>query len=202
MGTTPEVEPVVRGPGRPRDEEARKRILTAALELLEDVGFAQVTVDGIAERSGASKATIYRWWPNKAAVVIEAFRDAVAPEAPLADTGSFRDDVHTQVRNFARVLSGRGGRMLMAFIAASRNDVDLATAFRTIWSNPRRVQAKALLKRSQKRGQLRKDVDLDMVLDALYGPLYYRLLAKNDKPSEKYADALAELGLRGVAEAK
>ncbi len=184
--------------GRPRDEEVRKRILGAALELLEAGGFGQVTVEAIAERAGASKATVYRWWRNNAAVIIEAFRDTVAPEVPFADTGSFRDDIRTQLQGFARVLSGRGGRIVTAVIAAARDDPEVAEAFRSIWSMPRRAEAKQMLRRSQRRGQLRKDVDLDLVLDAFYGPLYYRLLTKNEQPSQKYAEMLADLVLRGL----
>jgi AcrR family transcriptional regulator len=188
-----------RGRGRPRDEIARQRILQAALELMERSGYAQVTAEAIAERAGASKATLYRWWPNKAAIVIEAFREAVEPELPFPDTGSLRDDIQTQVKNFARVLAGRGGKMLRAFIVAARSDREFAAAFRAIWSDPRRAAAKEMLKRSQGRGQLRGDADLDLVLDALYGPLYYRFLVKNELPSQKYAEALADLVLRGFA---
>ena len=138
-----------RGKGRPRDEAARRRILNAALDLMDETAFAQVTAEAIAERAGASKATVYRWWPNKAAVVIEAFREAVAPELPLRDTGSLREDLTTQVKNFARVLSGRGGRMLRSFVVAARSDPDVAAAFRSIWSDPRRAEAKGMLR--QKR---------------------------------------------------
>ena len=88
--------------------------------------------------------------------------------------------------------------MLRAFIVAARNDPDVATAFRSLWSDPRRTRAKAMLKRSQERGQLRKDVDLDLVLDAVYGPLYYRFLVKNEPPSQKYAEAVVDLVLRGL----
>ena len=189
-----------RGPGRPRDEDARKRILNAALELVEEQGFALLTSDAIAERAGASKATVYRWWPNKAAVVVEAFKEAVEPEVPFPDTGCFRTDITTQVRNFAKLLSGRGGRMLTAFAVAARSDPEVAEAFRTIWSNPRRAQAKQMLRLSQERCQLRADVDLDMVLDALFAPLYYRLLVKNEAPSAKYAEAVVDLVLRGIEE--
>lgn len=191
--------PVIRGPGRPRDAEARNRILQAALKLMEEIGFAQVTIEAIAERAGASKATVYRWWPNKAAVVIEAFRESVATELPLLDTGSLRDDLRAQVRNFARVLSGRGAKMMRAVIVAAQSDPDVAVAYRTFWSDPRRALARTMLKRKQQRGQLRKDADLDLLLDALYGPLYYRFLVKNEPPSQKYAEALVDLVLRGLS---
>lgn len=187
-----------RGRGRPRDEAARRRILQAALDLMDEVAFAQVTAEAIAERAGASKATVYRWWPNKAAVVIEAFREAIAPELPLEDTGSLRKDLTSQLQNFARVLSGRGGRMLQSFVVAARSDPDVAAAFRSIWSDPRRKEARKMLRRKQASGQLRRNTDLDLVLDSLYGPLYYRFLVKNEPPSQKYAGALAALVVEGL----
>jgi AcrR family transcriptional regulator len=188
-----------RGRGRPRDQAARRRILQAALELMDETAFSQVTAEAIAERAGTSKATVYRWWPNKAAVVIEAFREAIAPELPLRDTGSLREDLTAQLRNFARVLSGRGGRMLRSFVMAARSDPELAAAFRAIWSDPRRKEAREMLGHKQATGQLRTDADLDLVLDSLYGPLYYRFLVKNESPSQKYAEALARLVIEGLA---
>lgn len=187
-----------RGRGRPRDEAARQRILKAALDLMEETAFAQVTVEAIAARAGASKATVYRWWPNKAAVVIEAFKAATAPQLPLLSTGSLHEDLSQQARNFARVLSGPGGRMLRSFVVAARSDPDVAAAFRSIWSDPRRREAKQMLREKQSKGQLRKDADLDLVLDSLYGPLYYRFLVKNEPPSQKYAEALADLVIQGL----
>jgi AcrR family transcriptional regulator len=189
-----------RGRGRPRDQATRKRILKAALDLMDETAFAQVTAEAIAERAGASKATVYRWWPNKAAVLIEAFSEAIAPELPLRNTGSLHEDLTTQVRNFARVLSGRGGRMLRSFIVAARSDPEVAHAFRSIWSDPRRAEAKDMLRQKQGNGQLRVDADLDLVLDSLYGPLYYRFLVKNEPPSQKYAIALAALVIRGLTD--
>jgi AcrR family transcriptional regulator len=196
MGTPSKHE---RGRGRPRDEAARLRILKAALDLMDETAFAQVTVEAIAERAGASKTTLYRWWPNKAALAIEAFADAVTPELPLRDTGSLLADLTTQAQNFARVLSGRGGRMLRSFLVAARCDPEVADAFRSIWSDPRRAEAKQMLRQKQANGQLRKDADLDLVLDCLYGPLYYRFLVKNDLPSQKYAESLAALVIQGLA---
>jgi len=196
MGTS---QKCARGRGRPRDEAARRRILKAALDLMDETAFPQVTAEAIAERAGASKATVYRWWPNKSAVVIEAFREAVVPQLPLRDTGSLRDDLTTQACNFARVLSGRAGRMLRSFVVAARSDPEVAAAFRSIWSDPRRMEAKEMLRRKQSRGQLRRNADLDLVLDSLYGPLYYRFLVKNEPPSQKYAEALAEQVIQGLA---
>lgn len=94
----------VRGPGRPRDEEVRKRILDSAAQLLEERCFDDITVEAIAEHSGAGKATVYRWWPNKAAVLIEAFRERISRELPFPNTGDFRHDVRQQLQNFTEVI--------------------------------------------------------------------------------------------------
>jgi AcrR family transcriptional regulator len=189
-----------RGRGRPRDEAARRRILQAALDLMDETSFTQVTMEAIAERASASKATVYRWWPNKAQLAIEAFREAVAPELPLRDTGSLRQDLTMQMQNFARVLSGRGGRMLRSFLVAARCDPEVAEAFRLLWSDPRRAEAKSMLRQKQATGQLRQDADLDLVIDSLYGPLYYRFLVKNEPPSQKYAESLAALVIQGLTD--
>lgn len=187
-----------RARGRPRDESARRRILKAALELMDTTAFAHITIEAIVERAGTSKATIYRWWPNKAAVVIEAFREAIAPELPLRNTGTLRDDLASQLRNFSRVLSGRGGRMLRSFVVAGMSDPDVAAEFQSTWSAPRRAEAKQMLRQKQASGQLRKDAELDLVLDLLYGPMYYRFLVKNEPPSQKYAEAVVELLIQAL----
>ncbi len=173
--------------------------MRAALELMEEVAFSQVTVETIANRAGTSKTTLYRWWPNKAAIVIEAFREAISPELPLLDTGSLDEDLTRQLRNFARVLSGSGGCILRSFIVAARSDPEVSAAFRSLWGEPRRKKAKAMLRSKQAKGQLSKGADLDLTLDALYGPLYFRFLVKNELPSQKYAEKLARLVIRGLA---
>ncbi|HEY7307064.1 MAG TPA: TetR/AcrR family transcriptional regulator [Bryobacteraceae bacterium] len=187
----------LRARGRPRDEEAKTRILAAALEVLEEQGFANATTDAIAERASASKATIYRWWPNKAAVLVEALREAVAQELPFPNTGSLREDIHLQLRNFIKLLTGRRGRIFKAFVAAAQNDPEVSEAFRSVWVRPRRTDAKAGLERY--RGlSLRHEVDLELLMDVLYGPLYYRLLVGHAPLTQKYVDALAELVLRSI----
>ena len=87
-----------RSPGRPRSERARRAILRAANELLEGEGFAAVTVEAIAERAGVSKATVYRWWPNRAAVVMDGFLSTVSSEVPFPHTGRAREDIRLHMR--------------------------------------------------------------------------------------------------------
>src|SRR5579884_3541791 len=155
----------VKARGRPRDEVARARILKAALQVTEEAGFADTTCDAIAERAGASKATIYRWWPNKAAVLIEALREAVAQELPFPDTGDLHEDLRLQLRNFVKLLTGPRGRTFKAFIAAAQTDAEVADAFRTVWLKPRRATTKLLLERHKDQGRLPPETDLDLAID-------------------------------------
>ncbi len=190
-----------RGRGRPRCEVARKRILEAALESLDEVGFASTTTDLIAERAGASKATIYRWWPTKAALLLEALRDVVAQELPFPDTGDLKEDVRQQLRNFVKLLTGRRGGVLKSFVAAAQSDPEVAEAFRNVWVIPRRADARQVLEKHQQEGRLPAGVDLELLMDLLYGPLYYRLLAGHGAVSPGYADRITELALAGLVPA-
>jgi AcrR family transcriptional regulator len=183
--------------GRPRNEVVRARILEAALELVEDLGLANTTTDAIAERAGASKATIYRWWPNKAAVLMEALREAVAHELPFPNTGDLREDIRVQLRNFIKLLTGRHGRVFKAFVAAAQNDPEIAQTFRTVWMRPRRADAKSGLERHRGH-ELRQDADLELVMDALYGPIYFRILAGHRPVTENFTNALADVVLEGI----
>ena len=187
-----------RGPGRPRDEEARRRILQAASDLLEAVGFGGVTVEAIAERAGASKATVYRWWPNKASVVTEAFRHSVSPDFPFAETGSLCGDVKEQLRRFSKFLVGRKGRLLTAFLIAAQSDQELAAAFRDHWIAPLRARGRVVLGTHQANGELPADADLDLVMDMMYAPLYYNLLTGYRPISANYAEAVTRAVLNGV----
>ena len=188
-----------RGRGRPRDEEARTRILDAAMQVLENTCFNNATVDAIAERAGASKATIYRWWPNKAAVFIEALREATAVELPFPDTGDLRVDVHQQLQNFVKLLTGRRGRTFKAFIAAAQSDPDVAEAFRELWIKPRRAVTKVVLERHREAGRLAAQIDLEVALDLLYGPFYFRLMSGHGTLTVAYADKVAEHALQILA---
>src|SRR3954453_22852742 len=189
----------IRGRGRPRSEVSRQRILDAALETLQVSGFTSSTTDLIAERAGASKATIYRWWPSKASLLAEALREAVAHEVPFPETGDLATDIELQLQNFIALLSGRLGRAFKAFVGAAQSDPEVAAAFLEEWVKPRRKEAKTVLERYQFEGQIAPDVDLDLILDLLYGPLYFRLLSGYGALTPDYARQVTSFALNGLA---
>jgi len=185
-------------PGRPRSAECHDAILTAALELVEEVGFAALTIEGIAARAGCGKTTIYRRWPNKASVVMDAFLASTAPEISFRDTGSTRENFRRQLRAVVKVLAGPPGRIIATVIGGGQLDPELGEAYRTRWQAGRRVESRQTLQQGISRGELRKDTNVDLVLDALYGPLYYRLLVKHAPLTPSYADALVDLVFPGL----
>ncbi|MBS1877380.1 MAG: TetR/AcrR family transcriptional regulator [Acidobacteria bacterium] len=187
-----------RKPGRPRDEAVREKILAAAVELMEESGYARLTCDAIAQRAGAGKATIYRWWQNKAGVVIDAFVESVTPELPNQRLGSLDEYVTVHLRRFAKVLLGSKGRFLAAVIAAAQDDPEVETAFISHWLKPRRQVSRRILEEYRAEGELRSDADLELVLDAMYGPLHFVLLVRHSRTTAAYAENLAALILNGL----
>jgi len=187
-----------KGPGRPRDEEVRQRILDSAAQLLEEKCVDDITVDAIAEHSGAGKATIYRWWPNKAAVLIEAFRERISRELPFPDTGDFRQDLRLQLQNFTEIIYwGRRGKVFRSFIAGAQADPEIAEAFRELWSRPRRAEARKLFDRYIDSGVADPKLDPDLAVEMIFSPLYYRLLTGWAEITPEYLDRLVDMAMRG-----
>ena len=159
---------------------------------MDETAFAQVTVEAIAERAGASKATVYRWWPNKAAVVIEAFREAVgAANCLCADTGSLREDLTTAGAELrARAIGTRRANAAVVHCGgAQRSGCGRGLPFdleRSAADGGQTDAAPEAGKRAIAEGRRSRPG-----AGFLYGPLYYRFLVKNEPPSQKYAEALA-----------
>ncbi len=185
--------------GRPRSEAVQENVLRAANQLLDERGFKAMTIEAIAERAGASKVTLYRWWPNKAAIVMEAFLAAYPPSVPHHRSGSAIDGLREQMVAFVTALTGRPGVLLAGLAAEGVLDAEVGDAFRTRWVLPRRVEAAKVLQHGIDAGELRGDLDIELALDALYGPMYYRLLIKHAPLTRAFALALWESVTRGIA---
>ena len=104
--------PEIKLPGRPRCEETRGAILRAAHELLESGGLGAFTIEAVAERSGAAKTTIYRWWPNKGALAMESLLGVAETLSPFPETESARADLRVHLHLYATALRGRAGKLL------------------------------------------------------------------------------------------
>jgi AcrR family transcriptional regulator len=187
-----------RAPGRPRSEQAHSAILLSTLKLLGENGFSDLTIEAVAAHAGVGKATVYRWWHNKAALIADAFASSTTRKLDFPDTGSVYTDMSKQMRQVIKIFRSRRGRILSAILAGGQSDRDLIGAFRERFLWPRRREAYTTLRRGILRGELRKDVDMDLVLDSLYGPIYMRFLIRHDKLTPDFVDSLCELVLGGA----
>lgn len=186
-------------PGRPRSDAARSAILDAANGLLEEVGFARLTMEGIAARAKVGKATVYRWWPSKGAVAVEAFMSAVATRIAFPRTDSAVVDITTQMVRLAEVYRGTTGRIVCELLALGQTDPEILAAFMDGYMLPRREAAKQALRRGIEAGEIRDDVDLDVIVDALYGPIFHRMVQRHRPLDEPFIHQLAALVFAGLA---
>jgi AcrR family transcriptional regulator len=164
-----------RGPGRPRSVGVEETLLEATLQLAGEVGMYGMSMDDLAQRAGVSKATIYRRWPSKEALVLDAFAHAIRPFDPI-DTGTARGDLVVYLTELGRRLeTGRTSDVLPDLISASVRDVALRESLDE-WVRHRRQPLTAILGRAVQRGELAGDTDLDTIIDALIGAFTYRRL--------------------------
>lgn len=188
-----------RPPGRPRSENARQAILRSTLKLLRKTGFEQLTIEAIAANAGVGKATVYRWWPSKGALVVDAFALSTEDELHFPDSGSVYRDMAFQMNRFLGVLHSPRGCIVRAILGAGQSDRDLLEEFRKRLLRPRRQEAYETLRRGIVRGELPRNLDLDLVLDTLYGAMYMRFLIRHDELSEDYVRDVCRMVLEGAA---
>jgi AcrR family transcriptional regulator len=186
--------------GRPRSEKARVAILEAAAELLLDRGLSAVSMDAVAERAGVSKATIYRWWPAKETLALDAlFNEWAAATPATRDTGSLRGDLLALLRPWARLASSRPyGRVIAGLITEAQTDPEFAAEYRSRFVEPRRVQAREAFRRSIERGEIPADTKIEVAIDLLYGPLYHRLLHGHAPLSDRFVREVVDTVVDGI----
>jgi AcrR family transcriptional regulator len=168
--------------GRPRDETRDTAILAATIAVLSDVGYDRLTIDAVAAKAKASKATVYRRWPNKAALVVEAMgtlkptsEPGSGPPCLFPDTGSLRGDLMAGLEAIATMLSTDEGKMMAAVMTAQIRDPELAAAMRTS-TNDKRASCQTVVDRAIARGELTSTVGVDAFVEVVPALMYNRLL--------------------------
>lgn len=187
--------------GRPRSETARTAIIDAAAELLLTHGLGEVSMDAVAEHAGVSKATIYRWWPTKETLALEALYHEwdTAPSSVKA-TGPLRDDLLSLLRPWIRRVRTRPyGRVIAALVTEANTDPEFAKEYRARFVEPRRQPARVLFKRAIERGEIPAGTDVEVALDLLFGPIYHRLLHGHAPITDRFVEAVVDSDLAGVA---
>ena len=187
--------------GRPRSEKARTAILAAAIDLLLEQGLHAMSMDDVAQRAGVSKATIYRWWPSKELLALDALATAWATPTPDAqrNTGSLRGDLLAGLRAWMRQLKQKPyGRVIAGLVAEAQTDPDFAKLYREHFVQPRRANTRQLLLRAIDRGEIPADTNLDVTLDLIYGPIYHRLLHGHAPLTDRFAQQVIDTVITGI----
>ena len=188
-----------RGRGRRPAQQVRADILDAAGRLLLSEGMAGFTIERVAAIAGASKMTIYKWWPSKGALAMEGYASMVDGMLAVPDTGDIEADLTTQLLTYVHVLRDTpGGRVVAELLGEAQTDHELAVAFRRVYSGPRRAVGRAALRTAQQRGQIRPDADPETLIDQLWGACIYRLLMGDEPLTDDFARAVVGNALRGV----
>jgi AcrR family transcriptional regulator len=183
--------------GRPRSDRRNKAILETAMDLVTELGFRGVSVEAIAAKSGIAKTTIYRRWPNKAAVIMDAFMEKLLrTQFPPARKAT--ESIRLQMHSMAKAFKSKDGAVIKALLAEAQFDAELATAFRERWTLPRRKLALAVLQKAVGQGELRSGIDLEATIDLLYAPMYYRLQMGTAPLSDEYIDEIFEQVMEGL----
>lgn len=172
--------------------------MAAATALLEKGGLPLVTIEAVSARSGVGKPTIYRYWPNRLAVAIDAFAARMASQFPAADLGDARSDLTEQVSRVAAFYATHDGTVLVQLIGATAADPAAAQQLRDRFLAGRWAETTLMWQRAVARGQARADVPPEVAIDALFSPIVYRLLVGHRPIDPQAAAAIADAALNGL----
>jgi AcrR family transcriptional regulator len=175
----------------PRGARARERVMRAALDVLADHGMPGLTMEAIADRAGASKATVYRHWPSPAALLVDAM-DLTFQPLPLPTTGQLRTDLVELLSRFEDLLGGQAFPRLMAAVVDAAEREPALARLHVQLTERRREPGREVLARAQRRGELPASADLELAIDLLSAPLFYRRFIAHQAFPEGYVAAVVD----------
>jgi AcrR family transcriptional regulator len=176
-----------------RSEEARLAVLQASDDLLVELGFAGVTIEGIAARAGVAKQTIYRWWNSKSDILFDALVVDAQEFFSPPDHGDLGRDLRDHLSQLATFLAGTdAGAVLRALAGQAQHDPAVAARFAAEVTTPQRERDRAPFLHAAGRGELPAGTDIDLAVDGLVGPVYYRVLVTGQDVPREFTDALVD----------
>lgn len=187
-----------KGHGRQRSKESEAAILTATVCLLKEKRLRDISIEEISRKAGVGKATIYKWWPSKAYVALDAVLRKMTGMVPIPDTGSAERDFKEQLRSFIAFYSSPTGRIFYQFLAEALEDPEFASLFRERVLIPRREAIGTILDRAVKRGEIDHSFDRELIFDMIYGPVIYRSMVGHAPLAQAVTDALITTLFQGL----
>jgi AcrR family transcriptional regulator len=189
-----------RAPGRPRDPQVDRAILAATLELLAEDGFDGLSIEAVAARARVGKTTVYRRWPSKIPLVVDALTQMKTPTpAVVAEDTPTREALVRAMSGFTKPHEGSAARVLAGLVDAMSRNEELAQAVRSVLVTERERGLVAVIERGKQRGEIRPDVDPRVMVDLLGGPVVLRRLITGGPVNQRLALAIVDLVMDGAA---
>ena len=183
---------------RPRSEEARRKAIEAATDLIVERGVAALTIEEVAARSGVAKTTIYRHWPERPGLILDTVRTSFQ-HVGTPDTGSLRGDLMAFFGGLVRAdLSGKVGRLMPCLIDAASRDPEMELLLERL-GEERQAPIMAIVARAQERGELPDDLDQRVVIGAIVGPIVFRKVMQRQPVDASYIEACLDVAITGLA---
>lgn len=186
--------------GRPRSETSRAAILDAVTKMLLHAPVRDVSIESIAKKAGVGKTTIYRWWPNKVAVILDALAPQLNNTTPAIISGDNPKDLFVQqMERLARILKGRTGKIVAELFAESQGDTELLALFYQNFMERHEEILANIITQGKESGAFRTDLDTAVAVDMIYGALFYRLMSHADGFNTEFTNHMVMHGLRLLA---
>ena len=184
--------------GRPRSAEAQRAVLDAARELFEEGGYSATTIEAVTARSGVAKTTIYRWWPNRASLLVEVLAEVHTAAVPLPAGGEPVRAIVGELRDAAGAANGLTGELLTALLGEAQHDQEVSAELLEGLFHPRRATTARVIRRAQEQGAIRPDVPPDIAADLLCGPLFYRMLVRHHSVNKAFMMQVFRYAMDGL----
>ena len=192
------MKPAARKSGRPRSSESRDSILESARKLLLHTSVRDVSIEGIAKRAGVGKTTIYRWWPNKIAVVLDSILEKDIPAIDIVAGGSAEDMLVRALERFLKFMRGRTGQIVAGIFAEAQGNDEMLEVFQRHFMMNHIEILSNILDQGKASGTFRTTIDNGMVMNMIYGAVFYRLMGQNQSLTPEFADQIVIEALKLV----
>lgn len=181
-----------------KEARSKRGILEATIEMLAVNSYSSLTIEAVASQAGVGKSTIYRWWNNKARLVLDAFLMTAESGFEFDGNRPVQDNFRRQLEALARILNSPIGKSTLTIV--TEND-EIAEDFYNLFLITKRNTAKQALQAAIDKGEVKPAVNLDVALDLLYGPIYFQILIYKKIPDEDYINDLLIHVMNGIAAA-
>lgn len=174
--------------GRPRSEKSRKAILNATNKLLLQTSVQELSIEAIAKKAKVGKTTIYRWWPNKTAVVMDSLANQPGMQTPLPTARSHKEAIIMQLDKLIRLVDSNNGKTIAQLFSEAQGSEASLAIFKDNLLEPLMDAIRYSIDEGQKNGEFRDDIDIELAADILCGPIFFRLMAHPNDINESFRD--------------